>query len=85
MSFSLDEIAAIAREVGREQQPALDVVAVTGREGDGRSAEVILTVRGCSREPCVLVVGIDRSGTSETVRSDLAEHLRRHVADHGQS
>ena len=52
MSFSLDEIAAIAREVGREQQPALDVVAVTGREGDGRSAEVILTVRGCSREPC---------------------------------
>ena len=82
MAFSLDEVATIAREVGGTQQPALDVIAVTGGEGGGESAEVILTVRGCRHEPCTVVVGVDRTGSPDALRSGLASQLRRHLEEH---
>ncbi len=82
MRFTLDEVAAIARDVGRGQEPALDVVAVTGREGGGESAEVILTVRGCQQDPCTVVVGVDRTGTVEHLRENLTMSLRRHLDEH---
>ncbi len=82
MAFSLNEVSTIAREVGKAQDPPLEVVAVTGREGAGESAEVILTVRGCRDEPCVVVVGVDRTASVEEVRTDLVDHLRRHLDEH---
>jgi hypothetical protein len=81
MSLSLSDVRRIVSEVAREQTPSLEVVAARA-EGDSSYTEVILTVRGCSEEPCQIVMGVSR-GTSEpefreAVREQLEEHLHHH-------
>ena len=75
MSLSLIDVKRIATDVARQRDPALEVVAATpGEEGTGYS-ELIITVQGSHREPCRLLIGVNRDATEREIRERFEEHL----------
>ena len=82
MLLALDAVQRIAVEVATEQDPALEV-AVSRAEGDSAYTELILTLRGCSDEPCQTLIGIGRDVPEVQLRSVLIHHMRQHLTDHG--
>jgi hypothetical protein len=81
MFLALADVQRIAAEVVAEQNPALEV-AVTSADGDAGYTELILTLRGCSVEPCRTLIGIDRDMSEPQFRLAVEEHLRQHLDDH---
>ena len=82
MNLTLDDIRRIAAEAAVEENVSADVVGATHAEGNPLYAEVILTLRGCRREPCRVVVGIRRDKAESECRHDARLQLRQHVAEH---
>ena len=52
MLLTLTEVQRIAAEVAAEERPDLEV-AVTSAQGESAYTELILTLTGCSAEPCL--------------------------------
>jgi len=66
------------------QNPALEVAVARG-EGDSTYTELILTLRGCSTEPCQLLVGVHRDVSEQQLRTAIEGHLRQHFDSHRRS
>jgi hypothetical protein len=81
MALTLTDVRLIASEVARHEDPNLDVVGVTLREGSSSSAEVIFADRACDEEPCRVVIGVSRRLSADecrgAVRAGLQERLAR--------
>jgi len=60
MALTLTDVRRIASDVAQHEDPNLDVVGVTPREGSSTSAEVIFVSRACDQEPCRVVIGVSR-------------------------
>jgi hypothetical protein len=84
MSLSLTEVRRIVAEVARQQTPTLEVVAARA-EGDSSYTEVILTVRGCSTEPCRIIMGVSREASEAEFRTTVREQLEEHLNDHREA
>jgi hypothetical protein len=74
MFLPLARLQDIATQVAAELDPALDV-SVSRTEGDSGYAEVLLTLNGCSDEPCQTLIGIDREQSEPEFRAMLVERL----------
>ena len=85
MLLTLAEARRIAADVAAKQNPALEVVGATVSESGSRYAEVILSVRGCKKEPCHVVIGVIRDASEEAFRSEVGERLRKHLNEHRQT
>lgn len=83
MRLELDDIKRLATEVARDENPALDVVGVITGGGASGYTEILITVRGCAPEDCLISVGVDRHATEAVVRASLAEKIRAHLREHG--
>jgi hypothetical protein len=81
MFLTLAEVQRIAAEVAAEQNSALEVT-VSRAEGDSAYTELILTLTGCSAEPCQTLIGIERDVSEDKLRTMLADHLRQHLDRH---
>jgi hypothetical protein len=80
--MTLNQVGRIAQEVAQAINANLDVVA-TLPTGESRSySEVLLTVRGCAKEPCRVVVNVRRDQSEEHIRAALTEALQKHVGQH---
>lgn len=75
MPLTLMDVRRIAIDVARQRDPALEVLAATPAEEGSAYAEVIITVKGCHREPCRLLIGVNRGATEREVRERFEEHL----------
>ncbi len=84
MSLSLTDVRRIVAEVAREQTPTLEVVAARA-DGDSSYTEVILTVRGCSTEPCQIVMGVRREAPESEFRDMVRVQLTEHLHDHEEA
>jgi hypothetical protein len=84
MLLTLAEARRIAADVAAKQNPALEVVGATVSEGGSRYAEVILTVRGCTKEPCRVVIGVIRDAPEEAFRAEVGKRLGQHLNEHGE-
>ena len=83
MSLTLSDVRRIATDVARQQNPALEVAAVTTTEGEASTyAEVILMVHGCRVEPCRLVIGVSRTGSELECRGEVKAGLAQHLEEH---
>jgi hypothetical protein len=82
MPLPLADVKRIADDVAQAENPALEVVSATTAEGGSAYTEITVTIRGCRKEPCRIVVGADRSGDESSLRSDFATRLREHLAEH---
>ena len=81
MFLTLIEVQRIAAEVAAAENPNLQV-SVTRSQGESAYAELILSVIGCSTEPCRTLIGIDRDMTEPEFRIAVLGQLRQHLADH---
>jgi len=61
-NLSIDAVTTLSRDVAAEYDSRLEVVGVTSTAGDNSRVEVLVTVRGCHQEPCVLMVNLTRQG-----------------------
>ena len=83
MSLTLSDVRRIATDVARQQNPALEVVAVTPSEGEASTySEVIVAFRGCRVEPCHLIVGVSRTASESECRGAVKAGLAQHFAEH---
>ena len=83
MLLTLAEARQIAADVAAKQNPALEVVGATVSEGGSRYAEVLLSVRGCKKEPCRVVIGVIRDASEEAFRDEVGKRLGKHLTQHG--
>ena len=79
--LSIDTVTALSRDVAAEYDSRLEVIGVTSTAGESSRVEVFVTVRGCHREPCVLMVNLTRQG-HQAFERDLRETLRRALTAH---
>ena len=84
MAVTLETLAELSREVVQEQARQLEVVAVTKTEGDTARAEVLVTVHGCHRDPCMIMINVSRADGDEFARdfrAKLRDAMRKHSGD----
>ena len=79
MALTLTDVRRIAADVARDEDPNLDVVGVTGREGSSTSAEVIFARRACKQEPCRVVIGVSRRLSEDECRGTVRKHLQERL------
>jgi len=82
MPIELAQVKRIAQDVARAHDPGLEVVAANTAEGGSAYTEVTVTIRGCRREPCMIVIGADRGGDEAALRAEIASRLREHLDQH---
>src|SRR5262249_59038291 len=80
--MKLSDVGRIAAEVAQQLNANLDVVATLPSEESTSYGEVLLTVRGCAREPCRVVVSVRRNDSELHVREALTDALRKHLKQH---
>jgi hypothetical protein len=83
--MELIEVRRIAAEVVQQLNANLDVVASLRSEQSTSYSEVLLTVRGCAREPCRVVVSVRRDEPEPVVRAALTDALQKHLRQHGRA
>ena len=81
MPINLEEVASLSREVVSAVDHTLNVVSVSATEGGGSRAEILVTVGGCHREPCIHLLNVSRGSPEilvEEFRAKLVESLQAH-------
>ena len=82
MPLSLDDVRRIADEVIRRENPAMRVLAATTAEGGSDYTEIFVTVLGCAKEPCRLIIGLNRGASEAEFRRTVADRFREHLKEH---
>jgi hypothetical protein len=80
MTISLDEITRISRDVAREDS-ALELLQVASNDANSERVELLITIRGCHEEPCMLLVNVSRADPVRFER-ELKTELRKVLAAH---
>ena len=81
MSLTIDEVTVLSRRVAAEFDARLEVVAVVANDGEAGRTELLITIEGCHREPCSLMLNLPRGGRAEmeqALRTQLTETMHRH-------
>jgi len=81
LALNLDTVTAISRVVTADHDPPLEVVGVASSDGGSDRVELLVTVVGCHQEPCVLMLNLTRTETSQ-FEHELKAKLREKLADH---
>jgi hypothetical protein len=61
MTLNIDELSDIVRDVVKEFRDDLDLVSVASTHGGITRVELLVTISGCHRDPCVLLVNVSRA------------------------
>ena len=84
MILTLDEVSAISRAVVEDHRADLEVVRVAAAEGGVGRVELLVTISGCHREPCMLMLNLTRLERA-TLEGELRAKLREALAAHTES
>lgn len=81
MTLDIDTITRTVSSILQEHGRALELVGVASTEGGSGRVELMITVTGCHREPCRLLVNVTRADQvtfERELRSKFAEVLANH-------
>jgi len=81
MTVPIAELLKRSREVAREYDNGLTVEGITSADGGTGRAELLVTISGCHRDPCVVLLNLDRTDEA-TVESQLRAKLLGALANH---
>lgn len=81
MVLNPDELTKISRRVAREYDGALEVVSVAATEGGSGRVELLVTISGCHRDPCVLMLNLSRADP-QTFEAEMRSKFGEAVAAH---
>ena len=82
MALSLAEVTQISRDVVEAHERGIQVVAVASTDADTARVELLVTISGCHREPCSLMLNLTRAARSifeRELRIKLREALEAHT------
>jgi hypothetical protein len=79
LTLKLEEITRLSRDVAEEYAPHLDVIGVASTGGSTARVELLVTIAGCHKEPCVLMLNVNR-GASAMFERELRAKLREALA-----
>ena len=77
MTLNPDSVTALSREIARQVDPRFEVLGVTSIDGGSDRVELLVTLKGCHREPCTVMVNVSRADQQqlrETLHQALANH-----------
>ena len=80
--FDVEDVTRIAREAARELSPSITVAGVVLGAGGSDYVEILVNLEGCRAHPCQFSLGVFRNAPAGTLKSAIAEQLRRHVEQH---
>jgi hypothetical protein len=76
--LTLEQIRMLVEDTAAALRIPMQVVGATAGGHDSDYVEVLVSIADCTREPCRLVVGIDRGGSDSDVRRAVEARLREH-------
>jgi hypothetical protein len=85
MALVLADVRRLSSEIVRLQDPSLEVVGAVTESGGSDYAEILITIRGCVAEQCLISVGVNRSASEASLRSTLTDKVRAHLRSHSES
>ena len=74
----------ISRDIAAKYDRRLDVMGAAPTDGKGGRVELLVTIRGCHHEPCVLMLNVTRLGQAafeRELREKLHDALVTHTSD----
>jgi len=80
MPLSLIDVRRIATAVASEHDMTLQVVGARAANGSPYT-EIFLSIRGCSEQPCELVIGASREVSEAKFRDAVRERLREQISE----
>ena len=80
--FDVEDVTRIARAAAREHSPSITVAGVVLGAGGSDYVEILVNLEGCRADPCQFSLGVFRNAPVDTLKSAIAEQLRRHVEQH---
>lgn len=80
-ALTIETVSAISRDITAKYDPRLQVMGVAPTDGEGGRAELLVTIRGCHQEPCVLMLNVTRLGQAAFER-ELREKLHGALVTH---
>ena len=80
-TLTVATVTDVSRMVAAEYDPRLHVLGVVSTEGDSGRVELLATIHGCHREPCVIMLNVTRNSQAAFER-DLREQFKRALASH---
>ena len=81
-SLGTHDVLRLSRAVARQYDARLNIVGVTGTNGESGRVELLVTVEGCHAEPCVLMLNVTRVGRAAfelELRQKLHDALSAHL------
>jgi hypothetical protein len=87
MSLTINSITAISRAVAANYDPRLHVMGVVSTDGESGRAELLVTIRGCHTDPCVIMLNVtrlDQAAFERDLREKFRDALVSHVVPTGQ-
>jgi hypothetical protein len=83
MRLTLDEVKTISRTIAQEFAGEIEVTNVVSTDGGTDHVELLMTIAGCHREPCTLMVNVRRD--DETMEDELRARIQEALAAHTRS
>jgi hypothetical protein len=83
-ALTIETVSAISRDITAKYDSRLRVMSVAPTDGEGGRAELLVTIRGCHHEPCVLMLNVTRLGQAafeRELREKLHDALVTHTSD----
>jgi hypothetical protein len=91
MRLTLDEVTKISRAIAQEYAGEIEVTNVVSTDGGTDHVELLMTIVGCHREPCTLMVNVTRDDEAmegelrARIQEALAAHTRTGDRNHGST
>jgi hypothetical protein len=80
--LDVEGIMRMAQDAAREHSPSIRIAGVVLGAGESDYVEILVNLKGCRADPCQFLLGVFRSAPADTLKSVIAEQLRRHVEQH---
>jgi hypothetical protein len=80
-ALTIETVNAISRDITAKYDPRLQVRGAAPTDGEGGRVELLVTIRGCHHEPCVLMLIVTRLGQAAFER-ELREKLHDALVSH---
>jgi hypothetical protein len=79
--LSIKTVTALSTSIAAEYDPRLHVVGVASTDRENGRVELLVTIRGCHREPCMVMLNVTRRG-EEAFAEDLREKFHDALISH---
>ena len=77
--FDLEDVTRIARNAARGQAVPLEVVGVVPAGRGDDYVEILVSIDGCSKEPCRFALGAFRNASETDLQREIGIQLREHL------